>query len=80
MGVFARANASLWVDGKRIYEAMDMRMHIVEMEGYCLLIFEKWLVTSSNIFLCVDRVILVMFTVFEGSEKNVKSPCGPWKR
>ena len=30
VGVFARANASLWVDGKRIYEAIDMRMHIVE--------------------------------------------------
>ena len=30
VGVFARANTSLWVDGKRIYEALDMRMHIVE--------------------------------------------------
>ena len=30
VGVFARANASLWVDGKRIYEAIDMRMHIVD--------------------------------------------------
>ena len=30
VGIFARANASLWVDGKRIYEAIDLRMHIVE--------------------------------------------------
>ena len=30
IGIFARANTSLWVDGKRIYEAIDMRMHIVE--------------------------------------------------
>ena len=30
VGIFARANASLWVDGKRIYETMDMRIHIVD--------------------------------------------------
>ena len=30
VGVFAVANASLWVDGKRIYEAENLCMHIVE--------------------------------------------------
>lgn len=30
IGRFAKANASLWVDGKRIYEAEDLVMHIVE--------------------------------------------------
>ena len=29
IGRFARANASLWVDGKRIYEAVDLVVHIV---------------------------------------------------
>jgi 3-hydroxymyristoyl/3-hydroxydecanoyl-(acyl carrier protein) dehydratase/1-acyl-sn-glycerol-3-phosphate acyltransferase len=29
-GPFARCNASLWVDGKRIYEASDLGMRIVE--------------------------------------------------
>ena len=34
VGVFARADASLWIDGKRIYEAIGMTMHIVEAEDY----------------------------------------------
>ena len=30
IGVFARASASLWVDGKRIYQANDLCVHIVK--------------------------------------------------
>ena len=30
IGVFARADASLWVDGKRIYEAQGLCVHIIE--------------------------------------------------
>ena len=50
---------------------MDMRMHCGRLT--LAIDFEKWLVTSSNIFLCVDRGGGMMFTVFEGSEKSVKS-------
>ncbi len=32
-GVFAVADASLWVDGKRIYDAKDLAMRLVEGEG-----------------------------------------------
>ena len=45
-GVYALAKASLWVDGKRIYEASNVGMRIIEVRKVTL---SRWMMKSSTL-------------------------------